>query len=207
MRPKVLGRAVADLPGALGQHPIAMSNFNGLLGMQVKDRGNEPTYASEDMPTSATGNPAKSRGSNLLQEFENSLPDFQNLDERQHLEFVKAIRLLCRYFGISEARLRRDHFFKFGSTIADLKELHEEYFAKNAVLASAILIVKLHIESHYLDGEDANLVRNLTGLHIYPRIPLDCAPDQSVPRERRRKMMIDWAAVRGLFRASGRHNG
>jgi hypothetical protein len=112
--------------------------------MQVKDRGNEPTYASEGMPTSATGNPEKSRGPNLLKEFENSLPDFQNLDERQHLEFVKAIRLLCRYFGVSEARLRRDHFFKFGSTIADLKELHEEYFAKNAVLASAILIVKLH---------------------------------------------------------------
>jgi len=28
-----------------------------------------------------------------------------------------------------------------------------------------------------------------------------------VLRERRRKVMIDWAAVRGLFRASGRHNG
>ena len=159
------------------------------------------------MPTSATGNPEKSRGSNLLQEFENSLPDFQNLDERQHLEFVKAIRLLCRYFGISETRLRKDHFSKFRSTIADLNELYEEYFAKDAVLASAILIVKLHIESHYLDGEDANLVRNLTGLHIYQRIPLDCASDESVLRERRPKVMIDCAAVRGLFRASGRPNG
>jgi hypothetical protein len=69
------------------------------------------------------------------------------------------------------------------------------------------LIVKLHIESHYLDGDEANLVRSLTGLHIYPRIPLDCAPDQSALRERRRKVMIDWAAVRGLFRTSGRLNG
>jgi hypothetical protein len=86
------------------------------------------------MPTSATGNPEQSRGPNLLQEFENSLPDFQNLDERQHLEFVKAIRLLCRYFGISEARLRRDHFFKFRSTIADLNELYEKYLPRTQSL-------------------------------------------------------------------------
>jgi hypothetical protein len=37
-----------------------------------------------------------------------------------------------------------------------------------AALASAILIVKLHIESHYLDGQVANLDHNLTGLHTYP---------------------------------------
>jgi hypothetical protein len=37
---------------------------------------------------------------------------------------------------------------------------------KTAILASAILIVKLHIESNYLDDQDANLVHNLTGLHI-----------------------------------------
>jgi hypothetical protein len=159
------------------------------------------------MPSSATENPEKSYGPNLLQEFDNSLPDFKNLDEHQHLKFVKAIRLLCRYFGISEARLRRDHFFKLRSTIARLSELYDEYRAKDPILGSAVLTVKLHIESHYLDDQDANLVRNLTGLHIYPRVPLDCAPDESLLRERRRKVMVDWAAVRGLFRSSGRPNG
>jgi hypothetical protein len=118
------------------------------------------------MPRSATEHPEKSRGPTLLQEFENSLPDFKNLDEEQHLRFVKAIRLLCGYFEISEARLRGDHFFKLRSTIARLSELYEEYHAKDAILASAILIVKLHIESNYLDDQDANLVHNLTGLHI-----------------------------------------
>src|SRR5271155_2687529 len=108
------------------------------------------------MPRSASEHPEKSRETNLLQQFENSLPDFQNLDEEQHLKFVKAIRLLCGYFDISEARLRRDHFFKLKSTIARLSELYEEYHDKDAILASAILVVKLHIESHYLDGQDAN---------------------------------------------------
>ena len=122
------------------------------------------------MPRSALEHPEKSRETNLLQQFENSLPDFQNLDEEQHLKFVKAIRLLCGYFDISEARLRRDHFFKLRSTLTRLSELYDEYHAKDAILASAILIVKLHIESHYLDGQDANLVHNLTGLHTYPLI-------------------------------------
>ena len=73
----------------------------------------------------------------------------------------------------TEGRLRRDHFFKLRSTIARLSQLYDEYHAKDAILGSAILIVKLHIESHYLDAQDANLVRNLTGLHI----PFDCPPD------------------------------
>jgi hypothetical protein len=126
------------------------------------------------MPRSATEHPVKSRGTNLLQAFEDSLPDFKSLDEEHHLKFVKTIRLLCGYFDISEARLRRDHFFKLKSTIARLSELYEEYRGKDSVLASAIFIVKLHIESHYLDSQEANLVHNLTSLHTYyksPRVP------------------------------------
>jgi hypothetical protein len=123
------------------------------------------------MPRSATEHPEKSRGANLLQEFEDSLPDFKSLDEEQHLKFVKTIRLLCGYFDISEARLRREHFFKLKSTIARLSELYEEYRGKDSVLASAIFIVKLHIESHYLDSQEANLVHNLTSLHTYYKSP------------------------------------
>jgi hypothetical protein len=123
------------------------------------------------MTRSATEHPEKSRGTNLLQEFEDSLPDFKSLDEEQHLKFVKTIRLLCGYFDILEARLRREHFFKLKSTIARLSELYEEYRNKDSVLASAIFIVKLHIESHYLDNPDANLVHNLTGLHTYYKSP------------------------------------
>jgi hypothetical protein len=118
-------------------------------------------------------------GLTYFKSLDNSLPDFKNLDEEQHRRFVRAIRLLCRYFHISEARLRRDHLFKLRSTIAHLGELYEEYHGKDTILASAILFVKLHIESHYLDGQDANLVHNLTALHIYPRIPLDCVPEES----------------------------
>ena len=120
------------------------------------------------MPRNAAEHPEKSRGPTLLQQFEDSLPDFRNLDDEAHLKFVKAIRMLCGYLDISEARLQRDHFIKLRSTIARLTELYDEYHAKDAVLASAILFAKLHIESHYLDSQDAKLVHNLTSLHMYP---------------------------------------
>jgi hypothetical protein len=122
------------------------------------------------MPRSATNHPEKPRGSNLLREFDNSLPDFKNLDEEQHLKFVKAIRMICAYYNISEARLQRDDYISLEPAIVRLSQLYNEYHDKDAILASAILIVKLHIESHYLDDQDANLVHNLTGLHTYPLI-------------------------------------
>ena len=122
------------------------------------------------MPRSATEHPEKSREPNLLQEFDNSLPDFKNLDEEQHLKFVKAIRMICAYYNVSAARLQRDDYFSLRPTIVRLCQLYEEYRDKDAILASAILIVKLHIESHYLEGQDASLVHNLTGLHTYPLI-------------------------------------
>jgi hypothetical protein len=120
------------------------------------------------MPRSTTEHPENPRRTDLLQEFEDSLPDFTSLDQEQHLKFVKAIRLLCAHFDISEARLRKEHFYKFKSEIARLCELYKEYCDKDEILSSAILIVKLHIESNYLYSQDANLVHDLTSLHIHP---------------------------------------
>ena len=59
------------------------------------------------MASSTTEHTQNKPQPNLLQEFDNSLPDFRNLDEYQHLRFVKAIRLLCEYFNVSEARLQK----------------------------------------------------------------------------------------------------
>ena len=123
------------------------------------------------MPRSATKHAEKSRGPNLLQQFDDSLPDFKNLNEEQHLKFVKAIRMICAYFNVSETRLQRDHFTDLRPTLIRLGQLYDEYQDKDSILASAISIVKLHIESYYLDGQEANLVHNLTGLHTYPLVP------------------------------------
>jgi hypothetical protein len=106
------------------------------------------------MPRSATEHPEKFQGPNLLQEFENSLPDFKNLDEEQHRKFVRAIRLLCRYFHISETRLRRDHLFKLRSPasvsftksiMAKTQSLHQRYCLLSCTSSRTILMVKTRI--------------------------------------------------------------
>ena len=57
--------------------------------------------------------------------------------------------------------------------INNLKQLYNQYLDSNTVIASAILIVMTHIESYYLDDQDARLVHDLTGLHIHR--PIECA--------------------------------
>jgi hypothetical protein len=141
--------------------------------------------ASKNMPRSATQLSEKSRGPTFLQEFENSLPEFKNLEKEQHVNFATSVRQLCRYFDISEARLRGNHFFNLRSMIARLSVLYREYLAKDTMLASAILIVQLRIKSYYLDDQDENLVHNLTGLHIYRPIRLDVIDFHGVRVSRR----------------------
>ena len=131
------------------------------------------------MPRSTTEHLEESRGRKLLQEFDNSLPDFKSMDEEHHVKFVKAIRMLCAYLCISETRLKSDHSFTLRRTIVRLNELYEEYRVKDAILASAISIVKLHIESYYLGDQDAELVHNLTGLLTYPLNPRSRARGES----------------------------
>ena len=86
------------------------------------------------MPRNATKHSEKPRRPNLLQEFDNSLPDFKNLDEEQHLKFVKAIRMICAYYNVSEARLERDDYFSLRPAIVRLSQLYDEYHQKDQSL-------------------------------------------------------------------------
>jgi hypothetical protein len=123
------------------------------------------------MSESAPERCVKSRGTVLLEEFETSLPSFNDLDEDQHKRFLRAIRLLTVHYKITEDRLNKDNYSYFRATLNRLNELHDEYVAKDSVIASAILFAKTHIESYYLDDQDAKLVHNLTGLHIHCPFP------------------------------------
>ena len=44
------------------------------------------------------------RGTMLLEAFEECLPNFNNLDEKQHLQFIKAIDLLSNYLKMKQNR-------------------------------------------------------------------------------------------------------
>ena len=112
----------------------------------------------------------KPQGSTLLETYENCLPNFDNLHEEQHLKFVKAIRLISDQFKISEIRFEDQNLAQVQPSIDRLRQLYNEYLIKNSIVASAIFITLAHIESYYIDDPDAQLVHNLTGLHIYSPI-------------------------------------
>ncbi len=114
----------------------------------------------------------KPRGTVLLEAFEECLPNFNNLDEEQYLQFVKAVNLLFHYFKITQSRLEREQISEVQSMIGRLRQLYNQYLESNIVIASAIFVVMTHVESYYLDDQDATLVHHLTGLHIYCPIQL-----------------------------------
>jgi hypothetical protein len=120
---------------------------------------------------SVHGGPStKPRGTALLETYENCLPNFDSLDEEQHLKFVKAVRLVSDQFKISEIRFEDENSAQVQPMIDRLRQLYNQYLLKNTIVASAIFIALAHIESYYIDDPDAKLVHNLTGLHIYSPI-------------------------------------
>ena len=153
----------------------SVTNFdNGLVGIGGLTLGKVPFVIpppeNEFMSRSVPGPSTKPRGTALLEAFEDCLPNFNSLDEEQHLQFVKAIRLLSDHFKLSESRLERESWSQVQPTIHHLRQLYDQYLDKNTIIASAIFIVITHIESYYIDDRDSKLVHNLTGLHIYPPI-------------------------------------
>jgi hypothetical protein len=112
----------------------------------------------------------KPRGTSLLETYENCLPNFDSLDEEQHLKFVKAIRLISDQFKISEIRFENETLARVQPMIDRLGQLYTQYLIRNTIVASAIFIAMAHLESYFIDHPDAKLVHNLTGLHIHSPI-------------------------------------
>ena len=116
--------------------------------------------------------------------YEKCLPNFDSLDEEQHLKFVKAIRLISEKFKISEIRFEGETLAQAQPMIDRLRQLYYQYLATNTIISSAIFIAMAHIESYYIDDPDAKLVHNLTGLHIHSPIQwLERKVDSEAPQE------------------------
>lgn len=126
----------------------------------------------------------KPRGTYLLEMYEKCLPNFDSLDEEQHLKFVKAIRLISEKFKISEIRFEGETLAQAQPMIDRLRQLYYQYLVTNTIISSAIFIAMAHIESYYIDDPDAKLVHNLTGLHIHSPIQwLERKVDSEAPQE------------------------
>lgn len=111
-------------------------------------------------------NRRKFRGTALFEEFERVIPYLNGFDERGDLEFIKAVQILLDHFKLSEHEVRVGEKFGAEPIVANLRNLLNAYLKKTMTVPSAIFVVMAFVESAYLEGEDADLVHKLTGLHI-----------------------------------------
>jgi hypothetical protein len=119
------------------------------------------------MNATARVEPVNALGSALLEQFERHLPPFGDLDSRSYLKFLKAIHLLTTCYEVSHQELEKRGLERYLPILERLNVLLSEYMDRDRILASAIMVVKIHIESYYAEDQDARLVHNLTSLHIY----------------------------------------
>jgi hypothetical protein len=87
--------------------------------------------------------------------YENCLPNFDSLDEDQHLKIVKAIRLISDQFKISEIRFEEKSFAHVEPIIDRLKQLYNQYLLKSTIVASAIFIALAHLVLPRRSGRQA----------------------------------------------------
>ena len=116
------------------------------------------------MPANLEDSP-KSRGTTLFEEFEGIIPYLNRVDERSDLEFIRAVQILLDHFKLLEIENDKGEIL-VQPIVASLRTLLNDYLKKTMTIPSAIFVVMAYIESAYLQGEDAELVHKLTGLHI-----------------------------------------
>jgi hypothetical protein len=106
------------------------------------------------------------RGAELLDELANVLSNLYSFNSEGDLDFMSTIILLHRYWDDV-----RDHIDK-GNTecrsefIRILKKMAILHGKTNIPVACAARVIACHVESSYLNDEEARLVQCITGIHI-----------------------------------------
>jgi hypothetical protein len=106
------------------------------------------------------------RGSELLEEFLDVVPELAKLSERVEAQAWATISLFAQYWDCLLDHIdERDDKFRF-DVVRGLRKLYNIHCETNVPVACSLLIVALNIEASCLYDEDARLVRSLTALHL-----------------------------------------
>jgi len=107
-----------------------------------------------------------SRGSELLEEFLDVVPELAKLDGAVEAQAWATIRLFAQYWEcLSDYVDDHDEKFRF-DIVRGLRKLYNLHCETDAAVACGALIVALNIEATSLYDEDAKLVRSLTALQV-----------------------------------------
>jgi hypothetical protein len=105
------------------------------------------------------------RGTELLDELANILPNLYGFNEENDLDFASTIVLLRRYWDNIKERIDKNSELR-SEFIQILRKMAMLYGGVNMPVACGARVVACEVESSYLNDEEARLVHCITGIHI-----------------------------------------
>ena len=118
------------------------------------------------MHESVETNARAPRGSELLEEFLDVVPELAKLCGPSEAQAWAAVSLIAQFWECLLDHLDdRDDKFRF-DVVRGRKKLYNLHCDTSVPVACGVLIVALNIEASSLCDEDARLVRSLTALHL-----------------------------------------
>ena len=105
------------------------------------------------------------RGTELLDELANILPNLYDFNKGNDLDFASTIVLLHRYWNNLKERIDNNSELRI-EFIQILHKMAVLYGDVNVPVACGARVVACEVESCYLNDEEARLVHCITGIHI-----------------------------------------
>jgi hypothetical protein len=106
------------------------------------------------------------RGTELLDELTGVLPVLSKFTEEEYLDFTAAIIVIHRYWIELRSHIDKNETTHRSEFIRILNRMFVLYCHASKPVACGVLVILCHIESCYLPDDDAQLVHNITNVHI-----------------------------------------
>jgi hypothetical protein len=107
-----------------------------------------------------------SRGIELLDELASVLSNLYSFDSEGDLDFASTIILLLKYWNDIKAHVNKGNTECRSELIRILNRMAILHGKTNIPVACGVRVVVCHIESSYLNDEEARLVHCITDIHI-----------------------------------------
>ena len=106
------------------------------------------------------------RGIELLDELASVLSNLYSFNSEGDLDFASTIILLCRYWDDIKAHIDKGNTEFRSKFIRILNRMAILHGKTNIPVACGVRVVACHIESSYLNDEEARLVHCIADIHI-----------------------------------------
>ena len=106
------------------------------------------------------------RGAELLDQLAGVLPNLYSFNNESDLDFASTVILLTKHWNDLKARVENGNAECKSEFIRILNRMAIFHGKTNIPVACGVRVVVCHVESSYLNDEEAHLVKCITDIHI-----------------------------------------